>query len=130
MYAMHRGYGRAGGSYRSIDVASRIEGASPHGLVQILFDELQRALETLAALGPDGDPARRNERHARAVSILHGLESSLDMEKGGEIAHSLDLIYRESRRLLGLVQRNGDMAALAQTRSMVSDISVAWNAIG
>lgn len=81
MFGIATGYGRAGGSYRTIDVSSRIEGANPHGLVQILFDELSAALDTLVALGVGGDRGKRNERHARATAILHGLESSLDLDR-------------------------------------------------
>lgn len=130
MFGLQTGYGRARGSYRAVDVDSRIEGATPHGLVQILFDELVRALETLAALGPQGDAARRNERHARAASILHGLDSALDMERGGEIARSLSQIYREARRLLGQAHRDGDTDALTQARTMIAEIAEAWQAIG
>lgn len=129
MFGIATGYGRAGGSYRTIDVSSRIEGANPHGLVQILFDELSAALDTLVALGVGGDRGKRNERHARATAILHGLESSLDLDKGGEIARSLSQIYREARRLLDLAQRENNGAAAVQARDMIAEIAGAWREI-
>ncbi|PTQ11534.1 flagellar export chaperone FliS [Sphingomonas oleivorans] len=127
-----RGYGGAGASarYRDIDVASRVEGATPHGLVAILFDELLKALEMLIVHQRQGDLARRNERQARALSILHGLEASLDFDRGGEIANSLSQIYREARRLIALGVRDGDVAPIEQARAMLADIAGAWTSIG
>ncbi|WCT72913.1 flagellar protein FliS [Sphingomonas naphthae] len=133
MFGLSTGYGagRGGGKrYNAIDVSSRIEGATPHGLVTILYDELLAALDTLVALGAHGDAARRNERHARAVAILHGLDGSLDFEKGGDIARSFSQIYAEGRRLLAKAQREGDMAPITQAKAMIADIAEAWKRIG
>ena len=33
--------------YQSVDIASRIEGATPHQLVQIMYEELLKALDQL-----------------------------------------------------------------------------------
>ena len=77
--------------YQDVDVAARVEGASPHALVAILFEELLKALDTIAAAERAGDRARVNTAQARALSLLHGLETGLDFERGGEIARSLGL---------------------------------------
>lgn len=120
-----RGYAR----YQDIDRSARVEGASPHALIAILFDELLKALDTMAAADRGGDIARVHAEQSRALSLLHGLESGLDFERGGEIARTLAVIYREARRLLGVTgaERQG---AIAQTREMVADIAGAWTAIG
>lgn len=131
MFGLNAGYGRGNGKrYNAIDMSSRIEGATPHGLVTILYDELLTALDTLIALGAQGDAARRNERSARAISILHGLDGALDFEKGGDIARSFAQIYAEGRRLLAKAQREGDLAPIVQTKAMISDIADAWKRIG
>src|SRR3546814_18406467 len=85
----HGQFGAARARYQSIDMTSRIEGASPHGLVAILFDELLKALDAMTAAIRRGDLGQRGTRQARALSILHGLEASLDFEKGGAIADGL-----------------------------------------
>ena len=114
--------------YRQVDVGSRVEGATPHELVVVLFDELLKAIDQmLHAIGAD-DTARRLQKQARAVSILHGLETALDFERGGEIAANLSLIYREARRLLAVAPDQREAGA-RQARAMIADIAGAWASI-
>ena len=89
--ASPRPYGTAGARYRDIEVAARVQGASPHGLVQIMFDELLKGLDTLGAAEKNGI-MRPGEVQSRVLSLLHGLEATLDYARGGEIAVSLGTI--------------------------------------
>jgi flagellar protein FliS len=130
MFNTANAYHGAGARYRNIDMSSRLEGASPHRLVAILFEELIRAIETAQAADRQGDRGKRAERQARALSILHALEASLDFEKGGEIAASLSSIYREARRLISLGARDAQPALVEQARAMLADIASAWESIG
>lgn len=130
MFGAPSRYAAPGARYRDIDVAARVQGATPHGLIQIMFEELLKGLDTLAAAETMHDLARRNAAQARAISLLHGLESSLDYARGGEIADNLGHIYREARRLLGPTPGMDRGTAIAQARDMVSTISGAWEAIG
>src|SRR3546814_7698537 len=112
----HGQFGAARARDQSIDMTSRIEGASPHGLVAILFDELLKALDARTAAIRRGDLGQRGTRQARALSILHGLEASLDFEKGGDIADGLAAIYREGRRLVIAGGRANDAEQVVQDR--------------
>jgi flagellar protein FliS len=111
-------------------MSSRIEGATPHGLVAILFDELLKALDAMSAAIRRGDIVQRGARQARALSILHGLEGSLDFEQGGDIAQGLSAIYREARRLTIAGGQANDAETIVQAREMLGEISAAWNQIG
>lgn len=116
--------------YRDVDVAARVEGATPHGLIVIMFDELLKGLGTLAAAEASADMARRNAAQARVLSLLHGLESALDFKRGGEIAANLARIYREARRLLTQPAPHERPTALRQARQMLATVSGAWETIG
>jgi flagellar protein FliS len=48
MYAMRGQFGAAKAGYQRVDVSSRVEGADPHQLVTILYDELIKSLEAMA----------------------------------------------------------------------------------
>lgn len=113
--------------YKNVDLGSRIEGATPHQLVQLMYDELLRSIDAMAVAVKRGDYIQRGERQARALRILSGLETSLDFDKGGEIAVSLGTIYREARRLL--VAAN-DEEKVGQVRTMIGEIATAWTQIG
>jgi flagellar protein FliS len=71
-------YGNARARYRDIDVGSRVEGASPHRLIAILFDEIDTSFDAMTAALERGDRGRAMTAQSRALSILHGLETSLD----------------------------------------------------
>lgn len=128
MFGM-QGYG-GGAQYRRLDIAAKVEGASPHGLVAILFDELLLSLEATAAAQRARDYTRRGPRQTRALSILHALEGSLDHTQGGDIADGLAAIYREARRLTvtGCQEDSPDM--IDQARGVIAEIAGAWRAIG
>jgi flagellar secretion chaperone FliS len=127
---MVRGQFGAQARYQSVDLASRIEGASPHRLVGILFDELIKALDTMALACRKGDFVQRGASQARALSVLHGLEGSLDFDQGGAIARGLAAIYSEARRLVLEAGRENDAARAIQAREMLHEIASAWEAIG
>ncbi len=123
-------YAAPGARYRDIDVAARVEGATPHGLVVIMFEELLKGLDTLQLAEAARDLGRRNAAQARVVSLLHGLEAALDYRRGGEIADNLGRIYREARRLVTTPIGQDRQSAIQQAQQMLETISGAWDAIG
>jgi flagellar protein FliS len=126
MYMAASRFGAARNRYQTVDLASRIEGAEPHALVGILFEELLKALDAMGAAVRARDFSQRGTRQSRALSILHGLEASLDFEQGGDIAQSLSAIYREARRLVIAAGRDNDEAPLLRAREMLGEIASAW----
>lgn len=125
--------GYAGGSaarrYAAVHSGSRTEGATPHGLVKILFDELLLAMDAAALAERNGDRMKVSDKQARAMSILFALEASLDFDKGGDVAVGLAQIYRESRRLLLAGAKERSAAPVEQARAMIAEIADAWNQI-
>ena len=130
MYMAQSRFGAARTRYQNVELSSRIEGASPHELVAILFDELMKSLEAMAAACRARDFGQRGTRQSRALSILHGLEASLDFEKGGEVALSLATIYSEVRRAILAAGKSNDAEEIIRARSMLGEIASAWRAIG
>jgi flagellar protein FliS len=127
---MSRGRFGASASYKNVSVASQIEGASPHKLVQMMYEELLKALEAMALAADRGDFVQRGQRQSKALAVLTALETSLDFDKGGEIARGLLAIYREARRLVVDGGRDGQAQSIEDARIMLSEIATAWDAIG
>lgn len=76
------------GHYQQSDLAIQAAAANPHQLVLMLFnglmDELVRAKSHIAARRFD----RKVQSINKCIDILNALTSSLDFEKGGELALS------------------------------------------
>ncbi len=120
---------RAQSQYKSLELASRVEGASPHALVGILYDELLRALDVLGAALRQGREIAREPSAARARSILMALSASLDFDQGGSVAQTLAGVYRAMTRQLFQVIADGDATKLTELRDGVATISESWRRV-
>lgn len=119
-------------SYANADIGARVEAASPHQLVAVLFEELLKNLDTLmVGMGPTGTLGRSAliVRRARINTILLGLEGSLDRSRGGEIAAGLSSIYREARRLIATGTDANEVDPIREARAMIGEIASAWSQI-
>jgi flagellar protein FliS len=115
--------------YSQNAVQTRIESASPHRLIQML---LEGALGKIAAAKGHmdrGEIRPKGEQIGSAISILEGLKTSLDMEKGGEIARNLEDLYTYMERRLIEANRVNDTALLDEVSDLLKQIKEAWDAI-
>lgn len=133
MFGGQPGYAAAKARYRTVDIGAKVEGATPHGLIAVLFEELTKTLDTLAVgIGPNGTLNRAGiiQRRGRANAILLSLAGSLDHAQGGDLARGLSAIYHETRRLIGVGVEQNDPKSIVQARGMIGEIAEAWNQIG
>lgn len=105
--------------YQDIGLAARVEGATPHGLVAILYEELGTALDVLAR---DSNGPLAGAQHERAASILHALLSGLDPRT--DLGATLATIYHQMQRRLSVART--DAHALAEIRQGVANLAEAW----
>lgn len=118
---------RARNRYQVLDLSSRMEGASPHRLVAILYEELQNALDGTIRARENGQDVAANSQMARAKSILAALEAGLDFDRGGELATTLCGVYRAMQRQLATAGQ--DVEKLAEVRAGVENIAQSWRAL-
>ena len=115
--------------YRTMELQSRVASASPHGLVSLLYEELLRSLDLLVLTVGRGARVSGNAHHAKALSIIVALESSIDFDSGGDLAGVLQRIYRPAARTLNNAAQTDDIASITEVRSAISEIASAWSAL-
>jgi flagellar protein FliS len=111
-------------------VQTGVESASPHRLIQML---MEGALAKIAAAKGNmerGNIQAKGDQIGSAIAILDGLKSSLDKEKGGEIAQNLDDLYVYMERRLIEAHSHNDTAILDEVSDLLRQIKEAWDAIG
>jgi flagellar secretion chaperone FliS len=115
--------------YRMLELKSRVESASPHGLVGLLYEELIRSLDLAIHSVKKGQNLSGNSHVAKAVSIIVALEGSIDFDAGGDLASTLARVYAACRRGLNDAAKDNDEKKLAEVRDAISDIYYAWQAL-
>jgi len=111
-------------------VQTGVESANPHRLIQML---MEGALGKIAAAKGNmerGEIQAKGDQIGSAISILEGLKSSLDKEKGGEIAQNLEDLYLYMERRLIEAHTANDTAILDEVADLLRHIKEAWDAIG
>lgn len=116
-------------TYRQIDLAGRTAGADAHGLVDLLYEELNRALGATASAIRAGNLAVKSEKIARAVAILFALEAGLDFERGGGIAKTLAGVYRGARKQIIDASLGLDPQPFLEVATNLAEIAAAWRQV-
>src|SRR5215471_7286801 len=112
-------------SYRQHDIQSR----SPLELVVMLYDgALRFTSDARDAMVRHDIPAR--QRHlSRAMAIVSELQSTLDMETGGDVAEHLDALYGFVRDRLIDASVKHDLQPLDEARLVLTTLREGWLAI-
>jgi flagellar secretion chaperone FliS len=118
-------------AYAKIGLETGVLAASPHKLIVMLFDGALQALKNAREQMKAGDIEGKGKSISKANSIIiSGLRASLDLQKGGEIAGSLDALYDYMTRRLMLAHLHNSVDGLDEVETLLTDLREAWNAIG
>lgn len=116
--------------YQMVFSQTSVEGADPHRLIQIL---MENALEKLAmAKGY----MVRNSVHEKginislALSMIEALQTSLDKEKGAEIADNLYKLYDYMMRILLEANVQNDVNKIEEVIRLLLVIKEGWDNAG
>jgi flagellar secretion chaperone FliS len=117
-------------AYANVGVNTAVDAASPHKLILMLYDGLLKQLRLGKAHMQRSELGPKAACLSKALSILdQGLRMSLDLEKGGDIAAQLHLLYEYAeRRILHANMRN-DVSAVDEVIALIDPLRTAWQAI-
>ena len=114
-------------AYDELASRSIVMGASSHGLVALLFEEFDSSLQAAEFYADQDDVASMRQKIGKASKILGGLQASIDVDKGGEIAANLTELYRFCIRELLNANINADKKIIRSVRNLIAPIQQAWN---
>lgn len=118
------------GAYRQVGVSTGVAAASPHQLVQMLFDGFDEALTQALGSMRSGAVESKCRAIGRATRIVdEGLKASLNLDEGGALAADLRALYAYVGKRLLQAQLNNDTAALDECRRLMQPLREAWAAI-
>ena len=112
-------------SYKQTEVQSR----TPLELVTMLYDGALRNMTQAREAIEQHDIATRREALNKALAIVAELQSTLNMELGGEVAAELDRLYEySSLRLLDAAMKN-DPQPIDEVRRIFEILRDGWATI-
>ncbi len=101
--------------------------ATPHRLVQMLMEGALEKIAIAKGAIERRDIQIRHDNITWAVSIIDALRSSLDAEKGGEIAANLEALYQYMTKRLVEGGMANDVGPLDEVTSLMKEIKQAWD---
>jgi flagellar protein FliS len=130
MFASASSSKRQLGAYQQVHVTTGVDGASPHRLVQMLFEGLLDSLARARGAIAHGNIVVKGEELGRAVRIVEeGLKAGLNVQEGGRLAQDLHDLYAYVTVRLTYANLHNDEAAIAECARLIEPIATAWDEI-
>ena len=122
---------RSASAYKRVSVETNVSEATPHQLVNMLFEALLQHIGAARAALNRGDITVKGEQILKAVRILdEGLKPALNLEQGGDLAANLNGLYGYCVLRLTQANLHNDDAALAEVIRVIEPLAQGWKEIG
>jgi flagellar protein FliS len=102
---------------------------SPLHQTVMLYDGAIKFLRLAAADIESNEIAQKAEHVNRALDILNYLQSILDFQRGGDVAHTLDRLYTIVTMKMLSASAKLDAQAMHQTADLLVPVRESWNTI-
>ncbi len=116
--------------YQQVGMQMPVHDASPHQLIQMMFDGALQALAAARGALQAGEISARGEHIGKAIDLVEGLRISLDMERGGDLAQNLAALYDYMARRLLEANMRGDDSLLVEVTSLLRELNTGWQELG
>jgi flagellar protein FliS len=115
--------------YKEVRVQSSVMDATPHRLIQMLMEGVLEKIALAKGNILRKEIAQKGENIGKAITIVGGLQASLDKEKGGELAENLNSLYDYMAQRLLMANIQSDDAILDEVAGLMLEIKAGWDAI-
>jgi flagellar secretion chaperone FliS len=127
---------RGAAQYRAVRNHGLVADATPTRLVQIMFEhvlsELGTAQGCMARIKnnmPLNEVIAKGKALGKAIRLLNQLNTSLDMERGQQIAQNLRSLYVYMLARLTLANATNDSQIVSEIVALVQKVKAGWDQI-
>lgn len=115
--------------YEDDALTAAVYGASPVGLVVMLYEGAIKAVKQACAVMQVGRFDEKSNQTFKAIDIIDSLRSSLDVDNGGEMAENLNDLYAYMKKRLLEASSKNDADIYAEVGNLLETILPAWQQI-
>jgi len=116
-------------AYRQIGASSDIEDASPHRLIQLLMERALAKIGLARTQMIEGKVADKGNSISDAISIINGLQASLNHKADERMSENFDALYTYMMRRLLEANLKNDESILDEVAGLLRELKEAWDAI-
>ncbi len=115
--------------YRQLGLEVEVNNASPHRLIQLLFEGALARLAAAKGALERGDIPNKGKYLGQAISIIGGLRNSLDMNVPGELPGQLDSLYEYMEARLLEASHQNDISMVTEVIELLKTVKSGWDGI-
>ena len=122
-------YGRNLKAYRKTNLEAELSVASPHRVVQMMYEGLLERLAQAKGAILRKDYEYTSDRISKAVGIINGLQMSIDPSYDKEMGERLIALYDYMKDRLNVASVELDTAPIDEVVNLLLPIKQAWDNI-
>ena len=122
-------YGRNLKAYKRTSLEAELSVASPHRVIQMLFNGLLERLSQAKGAIERKDYAYKADRSTKAMGILDGLQGALDRKENPELGDKMYALYDYMKSLLGQASVSLEEGPIDEVVNLLTPIKTAWDNI-
>ena len=115
--------------YQSIATQSRVADASPHRLIQLMMERALAKIDLAKTQMQEGKVADKGNNISDAISIINGLQASLNHSADPRMSENFDALYAYMMRRLLEANLHNDGGMLTEVANLLRELKEAWDAI-
>ena len=116
-------------AYQQVGAQGRVEDASPHKLIQMMFEAAIEAMNVSKAAIGEGNVLLKVAKINKAFDIVESLRGCLNMEQGGEVAENLDQLYEHTLFQIMQVNATNNPELCDHVTHILTQLLDTWNQI-
>ena len=116
-------------AYKKTEMFGAVEAKDPETVVILVMEELiksEKSFHKNISI-KTGDVINRSNNFSRSISVIYMLQSSLDLDKGGQVAYDLFRLYEFLRLNLIKDLRNGTINKSLTALTSIIEIKNSWS---
>ena len=116
-------------NYRNLELETRVNDASPHQLILMLFEGAIERLNQAKACADRNDLSGKGVFLGKALDIVGGLRESLNLDLDSDIPQDLDRLYEyiQIRLLQGNI--DSDNSSFDECINLIKTVKSGWEGI-
>ena len=116
-------------AYKKTEMFGAVEARDPETVVILVMEELIKSVKSFHKniSIKSGDIIKRSKNFSRSISVIYMLQSSLDLDKGGQVAYDLFRLYEFLRLNLIKDLRSGTINKSLIALTSIIEIKNSWS---